>query len=492
MNKCFKCGAEFDGNFCPKCGTEYEEIKKCPQCGTKLDGQVKFCNNCGYSFVEQPKRKKASVSIKNFAEKSKTWLVMHKALATLLVVILVIGIFLAIILPLTVGNIFQAKRVAKINIGDDYAQVKKILGEPYGVKSNKTVYNYYSNNLLRKLKQQEKLESKNEGLEDFDDLLDQINKEDKLQQEIDSLEYKQIIVMFNNGKVASVGLDTHAKNSNIDAKKQTKSIELIPDEISYGMVPQNVEIFAKIFYTDGSYKLDRVRGISAEENINNSTWTITWSDGWGNYNAHIKNSPITSDTVIQGYEGDFVYSLYPIFVGGTFTGNYRMEIVGEGDIPNQASYAYAWAEVKKDVTELMIGNGVTNIPDNAFYNCPKLTSVSIPDSVISIGSYTFYKCSNLTNIIIPDSVTSIGIEAFRSCNNLTSVTIGIGVTSIGARAFYECKSLTSATFKNPNGWWYKSNSRKEYFSSDLSNPETAAYYLGNPPYYYEGWGNSEF
>ena len=53
MNKCFKCGTEYEGKFCPDCGAKYEETKTCPQCGKELDGQVKFCNECGYSFVEQ-------------------------------------------------------------------------------------------------------------------------------------------------------------------------------------------------------------------------------------------------------------------------------------------------------------------------------------------------------------------------------------------------------------------------------------------------------
>lgn len=56
MNKCYKCGAEFEGKFCPHCGTKYEVEKACPQCNTKLDGNAKFCNNCGYGFVQQPQQ----------------------------------------------------------------------------------------------------------------------------------------------------------------------------------------------------------------------------------------------------------------------------------------------------------------------------------------------------------------------------------------------------------------------------------------------------
>ncbi len=53
MNKCSKCGAEFDGNFCPECGAPSQSPKVCPKCGATLKEDIKFCNNCGYSFFDQ-------------------------------------------------------------------------------------------------------------------------------------------------------------------------------------------------------------------------------------------------------------------------------------------------------------------------------------------------------------------------------------------------------------------------------------------------------
>ena len=89
--------------------------------------------------------------------------------------------------------------------------------------------------------------------------------------------------------------------------------------------------------------------------------------------------------------------------------------------------------------------GVTTIGEDAFYNCDRLTSITIPDSVTTIGDYAFARCYSLTSVTIPDSVTTIGEYTFSSCDSLTSITIPDSVTTIGEKAFSDCFSLTSVT-----------------------------------------------
>lgn len=58
--KCINCGKEFEGNFCPVCGTKAAP-QNCPKCGkTRAQGE-RFCSNCGYSFIQQPQAKAQQV-----------------------------------------------------------------------------------------------------------------------------------------------------------------------------------------------------------------------------------------------------------------------------------------------------------------------------------------------------------------------------------------------------------------------------------------------
>lgn len=61
------------------------------------------------------------------------------------------------------------------------------------------------------------------------------------------------------------------------------------------------------------------------------------------------------------------------------------------------------------------------IPDNVFYNCSYLTSVTIPDTITSIGNYAFKGCSSLKTIEIPGRVTVIADDAFAECRTMTNI-----------------------------------------------------------------------
>ena len=113
-------------------------------------------------------------------------------------------------------------------------------------------------------------------------------------------------------------------------------------------------------------------------------------------------------------------------------------------ISGEFSY-YASGYFDYTLKKVEIGNGVTSIGENAFYNCRALSLITIPSSVTSIGESAFYECHAITSITIPNSVTSIGGSAFQTCYALTSITIPSSVTDIEGTAFNECQAITSIT-----------------------------------------------
>ena len=128
--------------------------------------------------------------------------------------------------------------------------------------------------------------------------------------------------------------------------------------------------------------------------------------------------------------------------------NYKF--LAEAIIPDDVTYIKneeAFSR-RKCLTKVIIGNGITSIDENTFYNCANLVSVNIGNNATSIGKDAFSYCDSLTNVNISDSVTSIGDGAFLDCYNLKSITIPDSVTSIGNCAFFECEKLSSVTIGN--------------------------------------------
>ena len=99
----------------------------------------------------------------------------------------------------------------------------------------------------------------------------------------------------------------------------------------------------------------------------------------------------------------------------------------------------------EELTNLVIPEGISGIPQNAFVGCSGLTSVVFPSYLTKIEDSAFSNCSGLTSITLPSSLTSIGSQAFRNCSGLTRIDLSncTSLISIGASAFSDCSGLTS-------------------------------------------------
>ena len=133
-------------------------------------------------------------------------------------------------------------------------------------------------------------------------------------------------------------------------------------------------------------------------------------------------SPKTKITFSDGSKGEYL-------IEGAMDGP---ALVASGLMPEGSGTSAPLSWIKQP-REVEIGSAVTSIGDNAFSNCSRLTSVTIPNSVTSIGDGVFYGCRGLTSVTIPNSVTSIGDGVFYGCRGLTSIVVE-GRTTAQARA----------------------------------------------------------
>ena len=116
-----------------------------------------------------------------------------------------------------------------------------------------------------------------------------------------------------------------------------------------------------------------------------------------------------------------------------------VEIVVPNSVTKIGASAFSWC---KKLEKVELGNGIDKIEDSLFEGCEALTDVIIPNSVKSIGNSAFHVCQKLTTLEIPSGVTSIGSYAFRECFALKSINLPDTLTVIAEGLFQSCRSLT--------------------------------------------------
>ena len=93
----------------------------------------------------------------------------------------------------------------------------------------------------------------------------------------------------------------------------------------------------------------------------------------------------------------------------------------------------------KKISDYHVSNGCKVIRGGAFCfdfpDCKNLTTIILPEGLTHIGDKAFYECENLAAIILPSSLTHIGYEAFAGCEKLTAITLPDSLTHIEEGAF---------------------------------------------------------
>lgn len=404
--KCPKCGAVFSGKFCPECGTQIKKMDKCPVCGAERKGNEKFCSNCGYSY----ERKSAALaggaagiatSLKNTGKKALAFAKRNKK--RLIIATAAIAIILAIVVPVSVvfTSPVHPANVDRINIGDTQDRVLSILGEPYGWKEGDTTFTYYSDNYLKIRKQLDEIADM-EDIGSFGDLADAIEKEEQLNQKLETLEYKRTTITFDEGGLVTQIVYNASIVDNVSQPKGSSNAEIISPEniIAY----RENEVIYKIEYDDGSIIKDTTVITPEHETTNESypfTYTFEVTNPFSLVGESIKiNCSAEENTV---YVGDIFYTLSnkeTLVVGGngyaSLTHSNWTTLFGDFDgILSSLENGF--------IKLIIIEEGVTGIScaSNTFYlsNCYlPVTDIEIPLSVTRIEDGTFFSWCKLENI----------------------------------------------------------------------------------------------
>lgn len=99
------------------------------------------------------------------------------------------------------------------------------------------------------------------------------------------------------------------------------------------------------------------------------------------------------------------------------------------------------------ITSLLIPGSVTEIGDNAFATCDKITDIEMEalKNTCHFGNYVFANCSALKHVTLSEKVENIGDYQFNQCGLLESIRIPSTCKTIGSYSFYECFSIHQMT-----------------------------------------------
>ena len=277
-------------------------------------------------------------------------------------------------------------------------------------------------------------------------------------------QYKQIVITVtdnvisdnpdasDNVDVSEIGFLSYttlfAFNSDIDYSKigstgsvhyfdGSYSVSCYPSEqiqLTPYVKPWNLKDY-KLSWSSSNPKVASVdaNGVVTAESKGNAriTLKITTKDGETSFltarlSIEVKSEFIVENRTLVAYKGKGGHVVIPDDEGIMYIGDFAFS---HYDLDNEK-------EVEKDE------NGYYDIDDkkSAIGN-NTVVSVVIPEGVEAINKYAFYNCTKLTDVTLPSTCKTIGAFAFADSVVLKNVNFD-NVKVVGDKAFYNCKSLS--------------------------------------------------
>ena len=102
--------------------------------------------------------------------------------------------------------------------------------------------------------------------------------------------------------------------------------------------------------------------------------------------------------------------------------------------------SYVGTDANVIIPDNIDGNIVCRIAAKAFEGCQIIKSVTLPNTIISIG-YAAFEGSSLTNIELGENISEIEFNAFSYCEKLKSITFPESLKIIPDRVCTSCENL---------------------------------------------------
>ncbi len=110
---------------------------------------------------------------------------------------------------------------------------------------------------------------------------------------------------------------------------------------------------------------------------------------------------------------------------------------------NESIFSY-----DKNSKKIIIPEGITIIPDEAFLDFDKLEEIVIPDSIEHIGKAAFKECKSLKKVKLSNNLHILDEFAFSECESLEEITIPTSLHYFSYGVFSHCHNLQTINTHN--------------------------------------------
>lgn len=422
---------------------------------------------------------------------------------------LILSSLFLVVLASCGGSSSTANKAKELKLDQSKEEVVALMGEPDdGGSSN---YIYYGSSIKSLMKEAKDLEKQQDSISDFSDLEKLMEKEAKLMQKIDSVEFEYAEISFDSDKVVQIFYNPKAKYEQEKKGLKQSSFEIVgdspvveyilderkEDKNKYIVIPGNSKVSYKSLYSNESFFMGTISTANAKLEVSSNKFVAELPDYFDGSSkvkfdavgkevgkidstgtlvslassVDISYVPqdianVTDSSILSRFETTKTVENGIIYEGYFF--NRRMKIVGTEN---------------KNVNNLVVDE-YTIIADGAFEGCTikkatvpancvsKLPLDKIEEVVISSGEIgkdafknakelkkitladqttifesSFEGCTNLTTVNCKE-VNVIEANAFKNCESLERVELSHSLSSLGESAFENCKKLTLMIDRN--------------------------------------------